>query len=78
MANVSVSVAERIPAADKTKYETYLKKFETSRTHYRPDGRENLQNATLYMKEKFESVGLDAKLQQFVTSDTTTGQVQYC
>ncbi|XP_027054846.1 uncharacterized protein LOC113681912 [Pocillopora damicornis] len=68
------AAADRIPVADKRKYEMYLERFETSRTHYRPDGKENLQNATIFMKEKFESVGLDVDLQNFTTSDTTTGQ----
>ena len=75
MSVLSVSAADRIPVADKRKYEMYLERFETSRTHYRPDGKENLQNATIFMKEKFESVGLDVDLQNFTTSDTTTGQV---
>lgn len=75
MSVLSVSAADRIPVADRSKYEMYLEKFETSRTHYRPDGKENLQNATIFMKEKFESVGLDVELQNFTTSDTTTGQV---
>ena len=66
---------ERLPAADKAKYSTYLQKFETKRNHYRPDAKQLLENATLYMKEKFESAGLEVKLQNFTTSDTTTGQV---
>ena len=72
---VSVSAVNRLPAADKTKYKTYLQKFETSRNHYRQDSREELKNATLLLKEKFESAGLDVKLHNFTTSDTTTGQV---
>ncbi|KAL9979690.1 hypothetical protein ACROYT_G017390 [Oculina patagonica] len=69
-----VSDAQQLPAADKTKYLNYLKKFETNRNHYRPEARQNLENATLYIKEKFESAGLEVKLQNFTTSDTTTGQ----
>ena len=53
----------------------YLGKFETSRNHYVSDSMENLENATLLIKERFESAGLDVKLHNFTTSDTTTGQV---
>lgn len=67
--------AQNIPAADKTKYTTYLQKFETNRNHYRPEAKQNLENATLFIKEKFESAGLEVKLQNFATDDTTTGQV---
>lgn len=70
-----VSAVDRLPTADKTRYDTYLQKFATYRNHYRPDARENLENATLYVKEKFESAGLKVNLQNFTTSDTTTGQV---
>lgn len=70
-----VSAVDRLPEADKTKYETYLHKFETSRNHYEADARENLENATRYIKEKFESAGLKVSLQNFTTSITTTGQV---
>jgi len=70
----AVSAVDRLPVVDKTRYQTSLKEFETSRNHYRPDSIENLKNATLLIKEKFEKVGLDVKLHNFTTSDTTTGQ----
>ena len=70
-----VSAVDRLPTADKAKYKTYLQKFETNRNHYRADARQNLENATEYVKEKFESAGLTVSLQNFSTSITTTGQV---
>jgi len=69
-----VLAVDRLPEADKAKYETYLHKFETNRNHYEADARENLENATQYVKEKFESAGLKVSLQNFTTSITTTGQ----
>ena len=70
-----VLAVDRLPEADKAKYVTYLHKFETNRNHYEADARENLENATQYVKEKFESAGLKVSLQNFTTSITTTGQV---
>lgn len=70
----AVSAVERLPAADKAKYKKYLEIFETSRNHYRPNSMENLKNATILMKEKFEGAGLEVKLHNFTTRDTTTGQ----
>ena len=70
-----VSAVDRLPTADKAKYETYLQRFATNRNHYQADARQNLENATQYVKEKFESAGLTVSLQNFSTSITTTGQV---
>ena len=70
-----VSAVDRLPTADKAKYETYLQKFETNRNHYKADARQNLENATQYVREKFETAGLKVSLQNFTTSITTTGQV---